>query len=337
MRKGLDLNLLPVLTALDDHRSVSGAAVQLGMTQPQVSVALAKLREFFHDPLFIRTAHQMRPTPRATSLVQSARQILDQVGQELSPDIDFDPALTRRPINLALSDAGEMVFLPRLFAALSEAAPNAVVHSQSPSVKDIGPALEAGEIDLAIGYLPDLHRSNFFQQTLLSDGFATLIRADHPLTAKRLTMEQYIELDHATVRSMVRSQEVVEQELARRRVKRKIRLVIPHVTSLPIIVAQSDLLVTVPRTVANYFASLRENLRMVSVPLDLPTIDLKQHWHRRYHDDLRNRWLRQIVAATFQHWDTGANSALHAAARTPAAPRRWPRGSTAATSSVAVR
>jgi DNA-binding transcriptional LysR family regulator len=304
MRNGLDLNLLPVLAALDDHRSVSGAAVQLGMTQPQVSVALGKLRDFFHDPLFIRTGHQMRPTPRAVALVQSARQILEQVRQELSPDIEFDPALTRRPINLALSDAGEVVFLPRLFAALSRAAPNAVVHSHSPSVKDIGPALEAGEIDLAIGYLPDLHRSNFFQQTLLSDGFATLIRADHPMAARRLTMQEYIQLDHAVVRSMLRSQEVVEQELARRRVKRRIRLIIPHVTSLPILVAQSDLLVTVPGTVAHYFAGLGENVRMVSVPLQLPTIDLKQHWHRRYHDDLRNRWLRQIVAAAFQHWDT---------------------------------
>lgn len=300
MRKGLDLNLLPVLTALDDSRSVSGAAVALGLTQPQVSVALARLRRYFHDPLFIRSAHEMRPTPRATALAESARQILGRIAQELSPEIDFDPALTSRPVTLAMTDAGEMVFLPRLFTALSQAAPGAVVHSVCPPASEVSAALEAGEIDLAIGYFPDLTTSNFFQQALFPDGFATLVRADHPFADARLTLGQYLELDHAVVRSTLRSQEVVERELARRRMRRRIALVIPHVTSLPVIVAQTDLLVTVPQTVASYFTSVGENLRTVATPLELPTIELKQHWHRRFHDDPRNRWLRQLVASTFQ-------------------------------------
>lgn len=308
MRKGLDLKFLPVLTALDDTRSVSGAALTLGMTQPQVSVALSRLRKYFHDPLFIRSAHEMRPTPRATALIQSARQILLQIDQDLSPEVSFDPALTNRPITLAMSDAGEMVFLPRLFTVLYRTAPNAMVQSVSPPAREIGAALEAGDIDLALGYFPDLHKSNFFQQSLLADGFATLIRADHPLVQDRLTMEQYLNLDHAVVRSMLRSQEVVERELARRRVRRRIALVIPHVTSLPIIVAQTDLLVTVPQMVARYFTSLGENLRAVSVPLQLPMIELKQHWHRRFHDDPRNRWLRQHVAETFQNLGSGARA-----------------------------
>lgn len=300
MRKGLDLKLLPVLAALDDHRSVSGAAVTLGLTQPQVSVALNRLRKYFHDPLFIRSAHEMRPTPRATALVESTRQILAQIEHDLTPHVSFEPALMRRPITLALTDAGEMVFLPRLYKALSQVAPDITVHSVSPPAKEVSEGLEAGDIDLAIGYFPDLQKSNFFQQVLLSDGFATLMRADHPQFRESLTLERYLALDHAVVRSMLRSQEVVERELARRRVRRRIGLVIPHVTSLPVIVAQTDLLVTIPHTLAAYFTRLGENLRIVSVPLELPKVELKQHWHRRFHDDPRNRWLRQLVAGSFQ-------------------------------------
>lgn len=299
MRKGLDLRLLPVLAALSDHRSVSDAAASLGMTQPQMSIALNRLRQYFNDPLFIRSAHEMRPTPRATTLVEATRQILFRIERDLAPDQSFDPAATQRPITLAMTDAGEMVFLPRLFNALKRAAPQAIVHSVSPPARQVSEGLETGDIDLAIGYFPDLQRSNFFQQSLFADGFATLVRRDHPVDG-RLSLEQYLGHDHAMVRSMLRSQEVVERELARRRLRRHVALVIPHVTSLPVIVAQTDLLVTLPGSVARYFTRLGENLRIVGSPLELPTIELKQHWHRRFHDDARSRWLRQLVAATFQ-------------------------------------
>jgi DNA-binding transcriptional LysR family regulator len=127
----LDLNLLYVLVALDDRRSVSGAALQLQRSQPAVSAALSKLRAFFDDPLFVRTGNVMQPTPRAIAIVESARSVLGRIGADIVAAPAFDPATSERPITLALSDVGEFVFLPTLLKHLRQLAPRASVNAVS--------------------------------------------------------------------------------------------------------------------------------------------------------------------------------------------------------------
>lgn len=108
-----DLNLLPILLALHDARSVSMAAQQLGMSQPGVSTALGKLRAAFDDPLFVRTSRGMEPTPRALALIPAARDVLARVQQGILETGAFDPATTTHTFSISLSDVGEMVFLPQ--------------------------------------------------------------------------------------------------------------------------------------------------------------------------------------------------------------------------------
>lgn len=296
----LDLNLLYVLVALDESRSVSGAAVKLSKSQPAVSSALARLREFFNDPLFVRSGNNMQPTPRALSLVESARFVLGRVGSDIVAAPSFDPATSQQPINLALSDVGEIVFLPALLKKLRKLAPRAMVRSVSLPANDVASGLESGAIDLAMGYFPDLKKHNFFQQTLFSDTFASLLRADHPVSASKLTLKQYLQLEHVVVRAESRTEEVIERYLARKKIRRQIVLTTPHFSSAPIIVAQSDLIVTVPEPLARYFSSVSAQLRMVGLPFEAPRIDLKQSWHRKFHHDERNRWLRSVIAGLFQ-------------------------------------
>lgn len=296
----LDLNLLYVLVALADHRSVSGAAAKLGKSQPGVSGALAKLRTFFADPLFVRAGNAMQPTPRAVELIKSARDVLERVGSDIVAAPAFDPDTSARTINLALSDVGEVVFLPSILKDLRPTVPNASIRSVSQPADAVLHGLESGEIDLAIGHFPDLERSNFFQQTLFSDTFAALIRADHPLAKRKLTIKQFLSLEHAVVRAESRTEEVIERFLARRKLRRRVVLETPHFASAPIIVAQSDLVVTIPEPLAQYFCSVSAAVRTVELPFVPPRIPLKQYWHRKFHHDARSRWLRTRIFELFK-------------------------------------
>jgi DNA-binding transcriptional LysR family regulator len=295
----LDLNLLRVLVALDDRRSVSGAAAVIGRSQPAVSVALGKLREFFDDRLFVRSGNRMEPTPRAAALVDSARGVLARVGDIVAAP-GFDPPASQRAVALALSDVGEMVMLPTILREMRRLMPKAAVRSVSLPPGDVASGLEDGSIDLAIGYFPDLQKRNFYQQALYTDTFASLLRARHPIAARKLSIRQYLALEHVVVRAESRTEEVMERYLARKRIRRRVVLTTPHFASAPIIVAQSDLIVTVPLPLARYFVSVAADLRIVGLPFEPPRIALRQFWHRRFHNDARNRWLRALVCRLLQ-------------------------------------
>jgi DNA-binding transcriptional LysR family regulator len=296
----LDLNLLRVLAAIEEKRSVSAAAVLLQRSQPSVSAALARLREFFNDPLFVRSGNTMQPTPRVIEVMGPVREVLSRIGMEIVAAPVFDPATSQQPVVLALSDVGEVVFLPRVLQELRRVAPRISLRSVSLPAEDLARGLEAGAIDLALGYFPNLTQHNFFQQTLFADTFTCLLRADHPVKSARLGLKQFLQLDHAVVRAESRTEEVIERFLVRRRIQRRVVLTTPHFASLPPVIEQSDLIVTVPEPLARYFAGVSSRLRIVKPPFDAPRIDLRQFWHRKFHHDARSRWLRGLMCELFQ-------------------------------------
>jgi DNA-binding transcriptional LysR family regulator len=293
-----DLNLLPVVLAIAEERSVSRAALRLGWSQPKVSIALAKLRLSLGDPLFVRGAQGMEATPRAQALLAPTRDILTRVKNEVLMSAAFDPATTTRRFTFALSDIGEMTFLPKLLAWLQRHAPGATVVSVTLPPAQIAAGLEAGEIDLAIGYFPDLRARNFFQQRLFTHTFISLINARSRIKDERIAMEDFLKMGHAVIRAEGRSQEIFEQLLAKHRIERRVVLSTPHFMSIPFIIAATDLLVTVPRAVGESFRRL-PGIRLVEPPLEIPKFDLKQHWHRKYHKDGANIWIRGVVAQLF--------------------------------------
>jgi DNA-binding transcriptional LysR family regulator len=293
-----DLNLLPIAVAVAKTRSVTRAAQQLGMSQSAVSTALARLRGSMRDPLFVRTGRGMEPTPRAEALVTAAQDILMRVREDLLRPDTFDAANSDATVAFALTDIGDMVILPRIFSALRAEAPRLKVNSVSAPPAQIESGLEAGSIDLGVGFFPDLNKRNYYQQRLYTNSFVCLLRADHPIEGRRLTLKQFLSLDHAVVQAEGRSLEFFEQVLSRRRIRRNIVLRTPHITSIPFIIAASDLVVTVPLPVATSFVRLA-NIKMIRPPIPVPRLEIRQYWHRKFHDDARNRWLRALVARLF--------------------------------------
>lgn len=299
----LDLNLLPILLALHEERSVSRAAARLGMTQPALSGALAKLRRMLGDPLFIRADGAMAPTPRALALVDPVQAVLGTVRDRILAPQAFAPERLEDTITVALSDVGEMVFLPRLLDALRKQAPRAALRSVNLPHDALDGALGAGEVDLAVGYFPDLGGSNIFQQRLMLHRFVCLVRSGHPVAdtapGSRIPPERFLQLEHAVVRAPGRSMELFEAFLRARRIERRVALVTPHFLSIPTIIARSDLLVTVPHAIGIAYGRAEFGLKALEPPFDLPPIELKQHWHRRMHEAPRNAWLRGLVARLF--------------------------------------
>jgi DNA-binding transcriptional LysR family regulator len=269
------------------------------MSQPAVSMALRKLRVTFNDPLFFRAPSGIAPTPRAHALIAIARPMVTGLTEGLLAEETFNPSVSKRPFTFAMSDVGEMVFLPKILERLRVQAPNAGIRSVSMPPHQIAEGLEKGEIDLTIGYFPDLVRQSFFQQRLFTHHFACLLRAGHPLRSKRLTLETFLAMEHAVVHAEGRSQEIFERFLERKKIRRKIVLQTPHFLSLPVIIARSDLVTTVPHALALYFSRLSSELVIAQPPFAIAGFDLKQHWHRKFHNDSRNQWLRRQVAQLF--------------------------------------
>jgi DNA-binding transcriptional LysR family regulator len=296
--RAVDLNLLVVLDALLRLRNVSRAAEALDLSQPAVSFALGKLRALFGDPLFVRAARGMRPTPRAESLATALQEILDRVKNEVFAAPRFEPSIARRTFVFNMADVGELVFLPALRAHLQKLAPGADIRTVSKPPADMEEALRSGEVDLAVGYYPHLQGAAVYQQRLFSHGFTCVVRKHHPRIGRRLTLRQFLDESHVVVQQEGKSHEVFEQALADQGLSRRTALSLPHFLAVPLIIAESDLIATVPYAVAKGFARMA-GLKLLRPPIRVPEADVKQHWHSRYHNDETNKWIRGVVSGLF--------------------------------------
>jgi DNA-binding transcriptional LysR family regulator len=293
-----DLNLLPIVIALYDELSVSRAARQLGMSQPAVSKALRRLRQTFDDQLFVRGPSGIVPTPRAHAIVSTARPHLKHLQEHLLQCERFDPATSRRPIVLGMSEIAEMAFLPSILDHLLIHAPKAPVTTVTARDAQLADALEKGDVDVAAGYFPTLAQRNFRQRKLSKHGFACLMRKGHPLWKRRLTVTAYLAAEHIVVRREGRSQDLLELFIERRKMRRKVALYTSNVLSVPFIVMDTQLVATLPYAVVTRFASMTSEVVAALPPFDL-TYDLRLHWHRRFDSEPRSLWLREQLANVF--------------------------------------
>jgi DNA-binding transcriptional LysR family regulator len=294
-----DFNLFSVLGALHETGSVSAAARRLGRTQPAVSMALTRLRRHFGDPLYVRGAGQgMVATPLGQRLGEQAAAIVSLAEGSIHGERAFDPATAEDEFVFALSDVGELVFLPPIVEALAAVAPCVAIRSVTLPPADTERALEDGSIDLAIGHFPDL-KTGHFQQRLFTHHFVCVARAGHPRCGIPFTREQFLECGHAVALSSSRSQELFERFLARERITRQVLLRTAHFTSLPFALARSDLIATVPHALGIAFTRDMPILQMMKLPFDVPAFDLRQYWHRRFHKNARSIWLRRFIAGLF--------------------------------------
>lgn len=293
-----DLNALQVLTVLDQTRHVGRAADVLGMSQSGFSTALARLRRRLGDDLFVRVGGGMQPTDRAAALVQTARDILMQVETGILGQSAFDPKDARVDFRLSMSDVAEVAFLPQLLGHLAQHAPLAALHTSSPIGSSLRERMAGGEVDLAIGYLPDLEVDSIFRQRLASNTYACIVRTGHPVLAAGLTKAAYQAMGHVVIATPAKSTSLLERALERQRVTRRIVLSTPHHLSLLAVISSSDLVATVPLGTALDF-SKRGGVEVLALPFRPPMFSVHQYWHRRTHNEPRNRWLREQLRQLF--------------------------------------
>jgi DNA-binding transcriptional LysR family regulator len=296
--KKVDLNLLVSFHAMVEHRGVTRAGEAIGLSQPAMSAALSRLRLLFDDALFVKAGAEMKPTARALELADPVRRVINAIRSEILQRSGFDPATAERGFTIITPDIGEINLLPRLLARFSQVAPMAQLRTVSMARPTAAEALESGNTELAIGFFPDLQRAAVFQQKLFDAPHVCILRRDHPSLGQKITLKQYLAATHAVVRPSDGREHVFEQFMQQRGLRRKVLVELAHFMSLLPVIESSDLIATVPRDLADVCARYG-NVRIVEVPLKAPVIAVHQFWHRRFHKDPANVWLRNLVHSLF--------------------------------------
>jgi len=290
--RDVDLNLLRVFDAVLHEKGVTPAAARLGLTQPAVSNALARLRKVFGDPLFVRTPRGVDATPFARELAEPLPQALALLESALAHGPGFDPATSTRAFRFYMSDLGQIEFLPPLVERVQRTAPGVRLEAVALEVEDIADALAAGALDLAIGFLPGLGPP-LRRRPLFRDPYVCLMRADHPAVGKTLTKKKFLEASHALV-SYRGGHRVIEEALERAGLARRIALRVPHFTVVPMVLERTDLMLTLPLRVARVYEK-RGNFKSLPPPVPIPPAEVAVHWHERFESDPGNRWLRDLM------------------------------------------
>lgn len=295
--ENIDLKLLKVFVEIYKTRSISQAAENLDLGQPAVSMSLAKLRKHFNDSLFVRTSEGMAPTPHAQDVIHLVREAIHILNLTLGYEVVFDPLTSTRTFNLSMTDFGARIVLPGLLERLRKEAPYVRINLTGLS-ENTPRLLEMGEVDLAIGLLPELG-PGFFQQKLLTDKFVCLVCANHPRIKGKLTMAQFQSERHVVVAIQGAAYSIVERALDELKISRTIGVTIPNFLGIPSAIQNTEYLATVPE---RYALALEKSGRfnVPQLPFKMPSYKVMQHWHERFSRDLAAKWLRGIMVAIFK-------------------------------------
>lgn len=288
----MDLNLLVVLDALLAERSVTRAGVRVGLSQPAVSNALSRLRGLLGDPLLVRAGAAMQPTPRALELAAPVHHALVTLDRALSPSPSFDPETSSHVFRIAAAGDLELTLLPRLLERLQQTAPGIDI-STSPASNQVEDSLRTGAIDLYLGVWFNIP-SSLHHHVLRHETFACIARKGHATIRSRLTLKRFTEAGHVLVTPVQQPGNVIETALSDQGLGRRVVFRTPHVLVAPLVVARTDLIATLPRTVATTFADLLP-LNVFTPPLDTPGFPVHMVWHPRSHDHAPHRWIRQVI------------------------------------------
>lgn len=285
------LDLLRCFVALHHERHLSRAAVRAGLSQPAMSRALARLREVFGDPLFVRTARGMLPTSRADALAPRVRELLEAARALVSPET-FDPGRLIRTFVIATAGFFDVELLPPLIEALAREAPGVSITTR-PVAGDTATALASGQVDLMIGIGPsipgDAQRTRLYEER-----FVCAVRRDHPGVGEALGLDAYVALSHLLVAPSGTPGSTVDTALAALGLSRRVVVRLHAFPSAPAIIARSDLVLTAPsRVIAPLAAPF--GLRLVPLPLALDPVPVFAAWHPRVQADPAHAWFRGKV------------------------------------------
>jgi len=294
----LDFGEIRLIAELAALRKLSAAAARLNLSQSAASHALARLRRRTGDPLFVRGSAGFYPTPYGERLSAAARRALDILLDGLASNAPFDAVSTARRFNVYMSDVGQMVILPKLLAFLAREAPQASLRACPIPIEDPGAPLASGEVDLAVGFFSNL-TAGFRQSLLFRERYVCVVRADHPNFRPGMSVEGFAKSPRALADASGMAHAVVEEELRKNGLAAVPQLTVPQFMVLPLVIANSDLLVIMPSRLAKAFAQL-VSIKILKPPIALKPYDIRIYWHERFHQDLASRWFRRALVQLFR-------------------------------------
>ncbi len=294
--RALDLNLLKALDALLDEGSVTRAAQRLSLTQPAVSGMLTRLRDYFGDPLFVRTSHGMVPTLRASELSVPVKQILTDIAILLKP-MQFDPMTAELTYTLVATDYALKAVVVPLIAALKQHAPRIRIAVRSVDSERMYQQLSRGEVDLAL-VTPQTTPDDLHGRALYQEEYVCVARSHHPLAAaSEMTLEQFCEQEHILVSTEGRFMGVTDEALAELSLTRRVGVSVNSFLVIPDILRSTDMIAVVP----GRMVPVDSDLAIIPLPLNVPGFTKSMAWHERTHRDPAHQWIRALCVEISQH------------------------------------
>ncbi|WP_263261999.1 LysR family transcriptional regulator [Pseudomonas sp. RIT-PI-S] len=284
----VDLNLFVVFDAIYTEANLTRAGQIVGITQPAVSNALARLRETFNDPLFVRTAQGMVPTPMAQNIVGPVRNALSLLRVSVQESRLFNPAQASKTFRISMTDLLEAVMLPPLLRRLRRQAPALVIESFLCKRRETTKELAAGRLDFAVD-APLNTDPQVRHVKLMEDRYVCAMRRGHPLEGKPLTLDSYLAQAHIHISSRRNGLGEVDLALGKMGLQRKVTLRSQHYMMASQVLQQTDMVMTVPERFAR-----RHELPCSPLPVTgVNRVETHLYWHESTDQDPANRWMRE--------------------------------------------
>ncbi|MBB1519884.1 LysR family transcriptional regulator [Aquipseudomonas guryensis] len=286
----VDLNLFIVFDAIYTEANLTRAGQIVGITQPAVSNALSRLRETFNDPLFVRTAQGMVPTPMAQNIIGPVRNALQLLRVSVQESRTFTPQQANKTYRISMTDLTEAVILPPLFQRLRRLAPTVQIESFLSKRRETTKELAAGRLDFAVD-APLNTDTQVRHVKLMEDRYVCALRQGHPLAKEKISLDEYLSLTHIQISSRRSGLGYVDLSLGKMGLQRKVALRSQHYMMASTVLQNTDMAMTVPERFAR-----RHGLHYVQLPVnDVPSLETHLYWHESTDQDPANRWMREQI------------------------------------------
>lgn len=302
--RNFDMNLLVAFDLLMQEQNVSRAAERMFVSQSAMSHILQRLRQQLDDPLLVKTPSGMMPTDRALALIVPVKAVLRDVRRLISTREEFDPAKSERRFVIAATDYMDLLVIPALVERIARYAPGVAIHVKQTETPFPARELEYNDLDVVLGFETILKPpGHLVVEKLFDDCMTCIVSRNHPTNrAELLTLDEYVLMKHMLISRTGARIGLIDEWLAEKGLERRIALIVPHFLSAPFIVANTDMLLSLPGRIAEKFVGLAP-LSVLPVPFDLPSYDLVMVWHPLRENDPAHRWLREQILAVRQSLD----------------------------------
>jgi DNA-binding transcriptional LysR family regulator len=297
--RSVDLNLLTAFEAIYAERNLTRAADRIGMSQPAMSNALTRLRAVLKDDLFVRKGNSMQPTARARQLAVPVQNALGLVREGLTQTDEFNPELSNRIFRIAGAEHIDYEILPRLIHALPDTYKDLRFETIAGNAASMKDKLKSGEVDILIDISP-LRDEEFEVRPITHDSLVTLVRKGHSMSGKKLGLHETLDLQHVILRARDEHGFFMERFLREHGKENNIIARVDHVLAMPLIVAESELVCTVPAHLAQPMIK-HFNLEVLDTAIPPRTFSILMMWHKTQTHDSGQRWLRAQILRYCRH------------------------------------